>query len=167
MSKAGFENKRSDTSAVAWPSPPHSAPRLLGCLLGTPSCGFLSPLHLSQTCLCVVLLGRFPSIAPCPLVGWGTPRMRPQIEADPRAPGSLPGPPSVPSSAAAPRRALCVCSALQLRSQPGPMKCAQNLPWCPLHQTHAVGFNHTDTTTSPARAPEGNSPSWPHGRLHC
>lgn len=61
---------------------------------------------------------------------------------------------SVPSSAAAPQGGLCLLSsAAVFPARP----CEQRSPECPLHQTRAVGFKHTDTTTSPPR-PRGAAP---------
>lgn len=154
---------------LAWPSP-HRTPRRP---IFQAVCWELPPAgsSLPSTCLrpVSVLCSLIDSLALLPALWWGgaPPARRPRMQGDPGAPGSLPGPPTVPSSAAAPWGALCVCSALQLRSQPGPVKRARNLPRCPLRQTRTAGFKHTDTTTSPAQAPVGSPSSWPHGHLHC
>lgn len=128
---------------------------------------------LPSTCLIpvsgIVLLGRFPSVAPCPLgrVGWGTPRTR--------APeGGASWSPKKPSWAT-------ICALLRSCPSVGPVcllssaaafparprEMRSESPAVPPAPDPTVGFNNTDTTTSPTRAPAGNSPSWPHKRLHC
>ena len=136
---------------VAWLSPPSSELFAGNSLLRVP----LYPPLVSS--LSQVLCSLVDSLALLPALWWGgaPPGCGPQREGDPGAPRSLPGPPSVPSSPAAPRRAMCVCSALQLRSQPGPVKCARNLLQCPLLQNPLWDLITQTPPPPPAGPPQG------------